>query len=125
MNVELTARNYQPSNRVREHVEDRADKFLKYVADLPRVRYTITTEGVGTSCEINLHALGKDFHSKGEHEDPLVAVDQASSTMEEQLRRAKAKRTDRKPRGGGKGMTSAAALEAQLQQGAEDGQEDD
>jgi len=115
VDIEITPRGYEPSRRVEAQIEDRADKFTKYVHDLLRVRFTLVGEKVANICEIHLHANGKDFHAKASSDDMLVSVDSASSSMEEQLRRDKAKRVDQKTRPApGYAKTSAAALEASL-----------
>lgn len=110
MDLEITPRNYSPSKRVESHVEKYAEKFPKYVHELLRVRFTLLGEKHEHICEVHIHANGKDYHTKGSHEDMLVAVDKAAGSMEEQLRRDKAKRVDQKTRG-----VSAAALEASLE----------
>jgi len=115
VDLEITPRNYQPSKRVESHVEKYAEKFPKYVHDLLRVRFTLVGEKHEHRCEVHIHANGKDYHTKGSHEDMLVAVDKAANSMEEQLRRDKAKRVDQKNRGARSGLSSAAALEASLE----------
>lgn len=115
MQLDIQPRNYQPSARVRNAIEDKAQKLLKY-ADVDRVRYTLTGEHVDFTCEIHVHTFGKDFHAKASTEDMLSSVDKASSTLEKQLRRYKNKRDDAR-RGGPdpSGLSSAAALEASIQ----------
>lgn len=114
MQVELIPRNYKPTKRVRETVEDKAEKFQKYT-DFDEIRFTLGVEKLDQICEIHLRARGHDFHVRSSTEDMLAAVDQASASMEKQLRRFKSKIVDsRKARGVPRGMTSAAALEAAI-----------
>ena len=126
MQLDITPRNYQPTKRVRDTVEERAERFSKY-AEVDRVRVTLTAEHVEQICEIHLHALGKDFHSKASSEDMLSSVDKATATLEKQLRRYKDKRADARKKGRFEqpGVTSAAALEASLQGGPENSGESD
>jgi putative sigma-54 modulation protein len=110
---DIQSRNYEPSKRVRDTIEERSQKLLKF-ADIDRLRFTLTGEHVDSICEVHLHVLGKDFHSKASSGDMLASVDKAVAVIEKQLRRYKDKRNDAR-RGHGTGQTSAAALEASLQ----------
>jgi putative sigma-54 modulation protein len=108
---DIQSRNYEPSKRVRNTIEERSQKLLKF-ADIDRLRFTLTGEHVENICEIHVHVLGKDFHSKAASEDMLASVDKAVAVLEKQLRRYKEKRND--VRRGRAGDKSAAALEATL-----------
>lgn len=125
MQLDITSRNYDPSKRVRDTVEEKAQKFLKY-ADIDRVRYTLTEEHVEFVCEVHVHCMGKDFHASASSEDMLNSVDRASASLEKALRRYKTKRDDaKKAKFDQKGLTSAAVLEASLRSDAavEEGEE--
>jgi len=108
---DIQSRNYEPSKRVRSTIEERSQKLLKF-ADIERLRFTLTGENVENICEVHVHVLGKDFHSKAASGDMLASVDKAVAVLEKQLRRYKAKRND--VRKGHAGEKSAAALEAAL-----------
>jgi ribosomal subunit interface protein len=123
--LETINRNYEPSNRVLTTIEERADRFTKYVQDHMQVRFTLTAERVEYVCEIHVHVKGKDFHTRTNSEDMLVSVDKACASMEEQLRRHKAKRKDHKIRSKRPGVTSAAALEATFNEPTEPGLEEE
>ena len=112
MQFDIQSRNYEPSKRVRSTIEERSQKLLKF-ADIDRLRFTLTGENVENICEVHVHVLGKDFHSKASSEDMLASVDKAVAVLEKQLRRYKDKRND--SRRGRAGEKSAAALEASLQ----------
>lgn len=113
MQLDIQPRNYKPTARVREAIEDKSQKLLKY-ADVGRVRYTLQEENLDLICEIHVHVMGKDFHAKASSEDMLNSVDQASSALEKQLRRYKGKRDDQRTAPDASGMNSAKALEASL-----------
>ena len=113
MNIELTPRNYQPTRRVRDSVEERAEKFSKYAQELQQVRVTLTGEKLDHICDIHLHAYGKDFHANASDDDMLVAVDKASASMEKQLRRHKDKRSGHR-HSDEMGPTTASQLESSL-----------
>ena len=112
MQFDIQSRNYEPSKRVRSTIEERSQKLLKF-ADIDRLRFTLTGENVENICEVHVHVLGKDFHSKASSEDMLSSVDKAVAVLEKQLRRYKDKRNN--SRKGRAGEKSAAALEASLQ----------
>ena len=116
MQFDIQSRNYEPSKRLRSTIEERSQKLLKF-ADIDRLRFTLTGEHVQNICEIHVHVLGKDFHSKASSEDMLSSVDKAVAVLEKQLRRYKEKRAD--SRKGKAGEKSAAVLEASLQGEAE------
>jgi ribosomal subunit interface protein len=113
LQFDIQSRSYEPSKRVRETIEERSQKLLKF-ADIDRLRFTLTGEHVDSVCEVHLHALGKDFHSKASSGDMLASVDKAVAVLEKQLRRYKDKRNDAR-RGHGGEQSSAAALESSLQ----------
>ena len=112
MQFDIQSRNYEPSKRVRSTIEERSQKLLKF-AEIERLRFTLTGENVENICEVHVHVLGKDFHSKASSEDMLSSVDKAVAVLEKQLRRYKDKRND--SRKGRAGEKSAAVLEASLQ----------
>ncbi len=123
MQLDIQARNYTPTARVREAVEDKAQKLLKY-ADVERVRCTLSEEHVDRICEVHVHTLGKDFHARAASDDMLASVDRACASLEKQLRRYKSKRDDRRtaPHDDSP-LSSAAILEASVHpepSGAED-----
>jgi ribosomal subunit interface protein len=101
---------------MRNTIEERSQKLLKF-ADIDRLRFTLTGEHVDSICEIHVHVLGKDFHSKASSPDMLNSVDKAVAVLEKQLRRYKDKRNvvRRGVTGDSNGLRSAAALEAELQ----------
>jgi putative sigma-54 modulation protein len=115
---DIHSRNYEPSKRVRSTIEERSQKLLKF-ADIDRLRFTLTGEHVQSICEVHVHVLGKDFHSKAASEDMLSSVDKAVAVLEKQLRRYKTKREDarRGAPGDSNGLSSAAALEAEIKSG--------
>lgn len=113
MQLDIQPRNYKLTARVRESIDDKSQKLLKY-AEVGRVRYTLAEENHDSICEIHVHVMGKDFHAKGSDDDMLNAVDQASAALEKQLRRYKGKRDDQRTAPDASGLNSAAALEASL-----------
>ena len=113
MQLDIHPRNYKPTARIRDSIEDKSQKLLKY-ADVDRVRYTLTEENLDLVCEIHVHVMGKDFHAKASSEDMLSSLDQASSALEKQLRRYKKKREDQRNAPDASGLNSASALEASL-----------
>jgi ribosomal subunit interface protein len=114
--LETIHRNYEPTKKVLSELEERADKFTKYANDSMQVRFTLSGEGRDFVCEVHVHLKGKDLHSRADSHDMLSSVDRASSAMEEQLRRYKAKRVSQHQRGQVPGRRSAAALEATFDQ---------
>jgi ribosomal subunit interface protein len=125
VHLDIQPRNYKLTARVRETIEDKSQKLLKY-ADVDRVRYTLSEENLDLVCEVHLHVMGKDFHAKASSEDMLNSVDQASAALEKQLRRYKSKREDRRKAPDASGMNSANALEATLaSEAANEPDEDD
>jgi ribosomal subunit interface protein len=112
VNLEITGRNYDVSKRVRNTAEERAEKFTRYVNELLNVRYTLTQERLDNVCDIHLHAYGKDFHAKISSDDMLSSVEKASSSMDQQLRRYKNRRSDRRRRADQPNIGAVGALDA-------------
>lgn len=114
MQVEITPRNYHLDEPVRDKIEERAEKFRRYAQDLQQARFTLTAEKIEMICDIQIHLRGRDFHSSSKDDNMLSAVDGACASMDKQLRRFKRRVTDHKARFEKPGMTSAAALEADV-----------
>jgi len=125
VNLEITTRGYEATKRVRETLEERTEKFSKYISDVQQIRVTLTGERVDFLCEVHVHSHGKDFHSKAATSDMLASVDKACASMEQQLRRAKDRRSGKHARNDHNGETSAAALESELASMTDDGEDED
>jgi ribosome-associated translation inhibitor RaiA len=72
MNIEITARHYETSERVKNYLTEEMKKL--------------------EMTEITLHALGKDLISAETSDDMIQSIDQAVAKMERQLKRFKEKR---------------------------------
>lgn len=114
MNLDIATKSYDPTKRVRTTIEDRADKFTKFLPGLQQVRFTLTEVKIEFHCDIHLHWHGKEFHAKARTDDMLSSVEKACSSMDQQLRRHKAKRSDHRVRVDEPGTTSAAQLESSI-----------
>lgn len=114
MNLEITTRSYDPTKRVRTTIEDRSDKFTKFLPGLQQVRFTLSEEKIEFHCDIHLHWRGKEFHAKARTDDMLTSVEKACSSMDQQLRRHKTKRNNHRVRDAEPGTTSASQLESSI-----------
>ncbi len=113
MKISMTARHFELSDALRQHVEGRFTGLDKYNHRMSRVEVTLTEEKRQKLVEARAAVDGDiDIHAEAVAEDFRTAVNRVSDKLARQLRRRRKKQTNHKaPRLGQEIVTQEAEAE--------------
>lgn len=96
MNIEISGRNYEVTERVRELVEAKIDKLRKYFQDIIEVRCVLNVEKHRNVCEIMI--IGGDHDAKSIQEADTMedAIQRCADTLKRQAQRQREKILDQR-----------------------------
>ena len=92
MNVEITSRHYDASERVRTYVVEELKKLDKFEHFITTCKVILEKSKEGEMAEITLHVSGKDLVCSEASDDIIKSIDVAVDKMERQIKRFKEKR---------------------------------
>ncbi len=95
MNIEITARHYEPSDRVKQHVEGELQQLKLFENLITSCKVILEKAKDGEQVEITLRVAGKNLLTKVNSDDMIKSIDQAVSKLERQLKKFKEKRYNR------------------------------
>lgn len=95
MNIEITSRHYEPSERVKTYVKEEFSKLDDFERMISSCKVILEKSKEGETTTITLHVSGKDLIATETTDDMIKSIDKAVEKMERQLRRAKDKRYSR------------------------------
>lgn len=98
MHITITARHFELTKAIRDHVEDACEKLERYFDQIVNVQITLALENSRNIVEIALHAAKFNLQSNAEEMDMYVAIDLAIDKMEHQIKKLKDKVTDHQKR---------------------------
>ncbi len=96
MLVKTTARHFDLTPGLREHVEERLDRLKKYAYPILEAHVILSVEKYRHIAEVTLHGDGLTVAGKGESGDMYAAIDDVVEKLEKQVQRHKEKRIGRK-----------------------------
>ena len=96
MLIKTTARHFELTPTLKDHVEERLNRLTKYNYPILEAHVILSIEKHRHKAEIALHGNGHDFSGNAEAADMYVAVDDACAKLETQIRRHKEKVKDHK-----------------------------
>lgn len=100
MNLEVVFKELEHSDGIQQHVEERAAKLERLVAEDEHVRVVVEAKFKGQqhSAEVQWHCnrSKKDFHAKSEGHDLYAQIDEAFNKVYRQAQTAHEKMIDRK-----------------------------
>ncbi|PKN79613.1 MAG: ribosomal subunit interface protein [Candidatus Cloacimonetes bacterium HGW-Cloacimonetes-1] len=94
MQITITARHFELTKAIRDHVENSCLKVKKYFDHIITVHVTLALENSRNICEISLHASKFSLQSEAEEMDMYQSIDNALDKMEVQIKKLKDKVTD-------------------------------
>lgn len=117
MNVEITVKNSNLTNGIREEVESRFSKFEKAQLSIINPHVVITKGKQSYLVEGDIGVPNGQLHAKAEHENLFSAINSMSQKLERQLRRHVDKPIAHRGERSGKdqcraGVISSAEIEA-------------
>lgn len=112
MEVQITARHFELSDRVKSYIEEKVQRIVRYAgSDIPKIEVILTAEKHRQTAEFSVHVHRHDFISKEESDDIYNSVDLAIESLEKQLQRTKERLGDRRNRGAKYAGTDAETVE--------------
>ena len=96
MLVKTTARHFDLTPGLREHVEERLDRLKKYAYPILEAHVILSVEKYRHIAEITLHGDGLRVAGRGESADMYAAIDDVVEKLEKQVQRHKGKLMGRK-----------------------------
>ena len=92
MNIKITSKELDATDAIRDYIEKKSERLIKYFGDEIDVYATIKTEGSDKVAEINIKADSEDFRAVTAHKDLYAAIDKDIDILEGQVRKMKTKK---------------------------------
>jgi putative sigma-54 modulation protein len=98
MQITITARHFELTNAIRDHVETACLKLKKYFDQIITIHVTLAWENNRNICEMSLHASKFGLQSQAEEVDMYLAIDNTIDKMEAQIKKLKDRITNHQKR---------------------------
>jgi putative sigma-54 modulation protein len=98
MQITITARHFELTKAIRDHVETACLKLKKYFDQIITIHVTLAWENNRNICEMSLHASKFGLQSQSEEVDMYLAIDTTIDKMESQIKKLKDRVTDHQKR---------------------------
>ncbi|MGC9361498.1 MAG: ribosome hibernation-promoting factor, HPF/YfiA family, partial [Candidatus Syntrophosphaera sp.] len=98
MQITITARHFELTKAIRDHVESSCLKLKKYFDHIISIHAILSLENSRNICELTLHASKFTLQSQSEEMDMYLAIDIALDKMEAQIKKLKDRVTDHQKR---------------------------
>ncbi len=92
MKIEITARHYEASDRVKEYAKAEVSRITKLFDRIPTAHIILEKSKEGEQAEITLTMLGKQLVASEASDDMLKSIDLVVEKMERQIQKLKGKR---------------------------------
>ncbi|MBQ6679176.1 MAG: ribosome-associated translation inhibitor RaiA [Lachnospiraceae bacterium] len=92
----ITGRNYEVTDRVREHIEKKFSKLENYFRNDTEVHVTLSQQKSEKKIEVTIPMKGTTIRAEETNNDLYTAIDLLQDVLERQLRRNRKKLIDRK-----------------------------
>lgn len=91
MKLTTTARHFDASADLQEHIEERLYRLKRYFEGILNVDVIMEVEKFRHIAEVNVHVNGHNFTAKEASEDMYASVDEAAKSLERQIKKFKGK----------------------------------
>jgi len=91
MNIEISGRNYEVNDRIRDLLQKKLAKIEKYFDDIIEIRCVLNVEKYRNICEIIVHGKSQDTKSRQEAETMEDAVNATVDHLKGQAQRSRQK----------------------------------
>ncbi len=92
MNIKITSKELEATEAIKDYIEKKAERLVKYFGGEIDVYATIKTEGSDKVAELNIKANSDDFRAVTAHKDLYAAIDKDIDILEGQVRKMKTKK---------------------------------
>jgi len=89
MQITITARHFELTKAIRDHVETACLKLKKYFDQIITIHVTLAWDNNRNFCEMSLHASKYDLQSQSEEVDMYLSIDNTIDKMEAQIKKLK------------------------------------
>ncbi|MCX7822326.1 MAG: ribosome-associated translation inhibitor RaiA [Syntrophobacterales bacterium] len=105
MQINVTFRHMEPSERVRAYAEEKIGRIKRYLVEPIEVNIVLTTEKFRQIAEVTISSNGLNINASEETEDILSSIDLLADTVEAQIKKQLDKNRRKKGslKAGGKG----------------------
>jgi putative sigma-54 modulation protein len=98
MQITITARHFELTKAIRDHVETACLKLSKYFDQILNIHVTLAWENSRNLCEMSLHASKFGLQSQSEEVDMYLSIDNTIDKMEAQIKKLKERVTNHQKR---------------------------
>ena len=92
MNIKITSKEMETTEAIKDYVERKAERLVKYFGEDFDVYATIKTEGNDKVAELSIKADTEEFRAVTAHKDLYAAIDKDIDILEGQVRKMKTKK---------------------------------
>ena len=92
MNIKITSKELETTEAIKDYVEKKAERLVKYFGENFDVYATIKTEGSNKVAEISIKADSDEFRAVTAHKDLYASIDKDIDILEGQVRKMKTKK---------------------------------
>ena len=92
MNIKITSKELETTEAIKDYVEKKAERLVKYFGENFDVYATIKTEGSHKVAEISIKADSDEFRAVTAHKDLYASIDKDIDILEGQVRKMKTKK---------------------------------
>ncbi len=91
MNIKITSKELEATEAIKDYIEKKAERLVKYFGEDVDVNVTIKTEGSEQVAEMSIKATTGDFRAVTAHRDLYASIDKDIDILEGQIRKMKTK----------------------------------
>lgn len=91
MKLTTTARHFEASTELNEHIDERLRRLKRYFDHILNVDVIMSVEKFRHTAEVKVHVNGHDFTAKEVSEDMFTSIDMAAKSLERQIKKFKGK----------------------------------
>jgi len=92
MNIKITSKELEATEAIKDYIEKKAERLVKYFGEEFNVYATIKTEGSQQVAEISIKVDTSEFRAVTAHRDLYASIDKDIDILEGQIRKMKTKK---------------------------------
>lgn len=91
MQISITARHFDLTDAIRDHIEGEMERIAKYFSQIISVQFVLKLERDRNYAEVILHVPKNDFKTEAIEDNMYLAIDSAIEKAETQIKKLKGK----------------------------------
>lgn len=91
MNIKITGKELKATDSIKDYIEKKSERLVKYFGDDLNVTATIKTEGKEQIAELHIVGAGTVYRAVTAHKDLYASIDKDIDILEGQIRKNKTK----------------------------------